>query len=151
MRRQLQLATARPAPLPPVCRRGFAALPPEVWPAFPVLQQALDAYKAASDAERERLDAALLGAAQMQWVRSATRKSVARGTTWQLYGTATMVQDTWMGDLEAAVANQADAAKKALWGGLLQNLTGADPTATTSIFSKLAYLSPYRGAVIPAR
>lgn len=152
-----QLATAVPPPRTPpphprcLCCRGFAVLPPIAWPAFPLLQQALDAYKAASDAERQRLDRAMLGPAQLDWIRSSTRTSVARDTKWQLYAAGTVLQDQWMGDLEGAVERQADPAKKALWQSELQNLTGTDPTATTSIYTKLAFLAPLKGAVIPVR
>ena len=82
-----------PRPLHPGCCRGFAAFPPEAWPKFPQLQQALDAYKAKSEAERLRPDSALLGPRQLQWVRASTYQSLARNTKWQLYGSSTIVQD----------------------------------------------------------
>lgn len=47
------------------------------------------------------------------------------------------------------MARQADPAKKTFWAQVLRNLTGADPTATTSIYTKLAFLAPLRGRTIP--
>ncbi|KAL4437159.1 hypothetical protein ABPG75_004298 [Micractinium tetrahymenae] len=124
---------------------GFAALPPSQWNQN--MADAAKAFAAQGDAIRNSPDRQILGAQQLAWVRSTTKDSLARGTTWQLYGQDTVMLGQLPPDLEKAAAT-APRDKKQLWTGALANLTGPD-AASTTVYTKTARWSYLQGLLFP--
>ncbi|KAL4423479.1 hypothetical protein ABPG77_003612 [Micractinium sp. CCAP 211/92] len=124
---------------------GFAALPPSQWTKS--MADAAKAFAAQGDAIRNSPDRQILGAQQLAWIKSTIKDSLARGTTWQLYGQDTVMLGQIPPDLEKAAAT-AKGAKKQLWSGALANLTGAG-AASTTVYTKTARWSYLQGLPFP--
>lgn len=82
------------------------------------------AVKAEADRLRSLPTRRRLGPEQLAWLEAETKKSARKGITWQLYGTATTLQDLVF-DPSGAIraANATDPALAATWRQLLDNVT----------------------------